>query len=153
VEQLPPGGPRWERIVRGFAALARDPARIPFLQQRLSGPGDPMRAFVTASYLMAVEPGALLGLEWGGARDSVAALPEHRLALGRPRGAARQEGGVWWREFEHARVLVNPADDARPAPWPPWCRARARAVLAARQAGIAWRPGAAHPELPQWVTP
>ena len=153
VEQLPPGGPGWERIVRGFAALARDTTRIPFLQHRLSGPDDPMRAFVTASYLMAVEPGALIGLQWDGPRESVTALPEHRLALGRPHGAAREEGGVWWRDFEHARVLVNPADGARPAPWPPWAGARRGAVLAAGHAGIAWRPGAARPNLPHWVTP
>jgi len=153
VEQLPRGGPRWEEMVRGFAALARDPARIPYLQQHLDGPQDPMRAFATASYLMAVEPGALLGLQWDGPRESVVELPEHRLSLGRPLGAARQAGGVWWRDFERARVLVNPTAQTRPAPWPSWSGGRRAATLPARRAAIAWRPGAAHEELPQWVTP
>jgi hypothetical protein len=153
VEQLPPGGPRWEEMLRDFAVLARDPARIPYLQQHLDGPQDPMRAFATASYLMAVEPGALLSLQWDGPRESVAALPEHRLSLGRPLGPARQEAGVWWRDFERARVLVNPTADERPAPWPSWGGGRRTAGLPARRAGIAWRPGATHEELPQWVTP
>lgn len=153
VEQLPPGGPRWEEMVRGFAAVARDPARIPYLQQRLDGPLDPMRAFATASYLMAVEPGALLSLQWNGPREAVTALPEYRLSLGRPLGPARQAAGVWWRDFERARVLVNPTAQERPAPWPPWSGGRRAGGLPARGAGIAWRPGAAHEELPQWATP
>ena len=153
VEQLPRGGARWEETLRGFAAQARDPARIPYLQQHLDGPQDPMRAFATASYLMVVEPGALLGLQWDGPRESVAALPEYRLCLGRPLGAARQEAGVWWRDFERARVLVNPTGKGCPAPWPAWSGGRGGATLPARRAAIAWRPGAAHEELPQWVTP
>ena len=153
VEQLPPSGPGWERVVRDFAAMASDSSRIPFLQHRLSGPDDPQRAFVTASYLLAVRPGALLGLQWDGPRESVTALPEFDLALGRPRGEARQENGVWWRDFDRARVLVNPTERALPAPWPAWSRAGAGGLLPAGRAGIAWRPGAAHPELPYWVSP
>lgn len=153
VEQLPPGGPRWEEMLRGFAAVARDPARIPYLQQHLDGPQDPMRAFATASYLMAVEPGALLSLQWDGPRESVTAPPEYRLRLGRPLGAARQEAGVWWRDFERARVLVNPTAQQRPVRWPSWSGARGATPLPPRRAAIAWRPGAAREALPQWVTP
>jgi hypothetical protein len=152
VEQLPPGGPRWEEMLRGFAALARDSARVPYLQQHLDGPRDPMRAFATASYLLVVEPGALLSLQWDGPREAVVRLPEYRLALGRPLGAARQAGGVWWRDFERARVLVNPSGQERPAPWPAWS-GPVRAALPARGAGIAWRTGAPREPLPGWVTP
>ena len=153
VEQLPAGGPRWEEIVRGFAALAGDTTRIPFLQQHLAGPDDPMRAFATASFLLAVEPGALIALQWDGPRETVARLPEQRLSLGRPLGAARQQGGVWWRDFERARVIVNPTALERPAPWPEWSGADRARALPPRRAGIAWRPGAPREDLPLWITP
>jgi len=153
VEQLPPGGPRWEEIVRGFAALARDSARIPYLQLHLDGPQDPMRAFATASFLLAVEPGALLSLQWDGPREAVETLPEYRLYLGRPLGPAQQALGVWWRDFERARVIVNPTSGELRAPWPSWCDGGRAATLPARHAGIAWRPGVPHELLPQWVTP
>jgi hypothetical protein len=151
VEQLPPGGPGWEEIVRGFAALARDTSRVPYLLQHLSGPDDPARAFTAASYLMAVEPGALIGFDWRGPRESLRVLPEYRLALGRPLGEARQTEGVWWRDFERARVLVNPTGEGRPAPWPAW--RPGGSTIPARGAGIAWRRDATHEDLPFWVTP
>lgn len=149
VEGMPPGGAAWERTVRGLAEVARDSARTPFLIHHLDGPDDPARAFVTASYLMAAGPGALLCLSYEGPRDSARRLPEQSLALGRPLGAARQADGVWWRDFERARVLVNPTERARPAPWSD--RGRGPALPAGR-AGIAWRSRPA-PALAHWVSP
>jgi hypothetical protein len=151
VEQLPRGGRAWEERVRGFAALASDPSRVPCLLQRLSGPDDPARAFAAASYLMAVGPGALIGFDWPGPRESRRVLPEYRLALGRPLGAAQRTGGVWWRDFERARVLVNPTGSERAAPWPAW--RPGRRALPPLSAGIAWRAGATHAQLPFWLTP
>lgn len=149
VEGMPPGGARWEETVRALAAVARE-GRVPFLIHSLDGPDDPARAFVTASYLMAAGPGALLCLPYPGPRDSVRRLPEQSLALGRPLGAAQPADGVWWRDFERARVLVNPTDRARPAPWPD---GRRGPVLPAGRAGIAWRPGGPRPGLVHWVSP
>jgi len=151
VEEMPAGGPRWEALVRGFEALARDSTRVPYLQHGLSGPDDPARAFVAASYLMAVRPGAYLGFHWPGPRESMRSLPEYRLALGRPLGPARSEDGVWWRDFEAARVLVNPTESERPAPWPEWSGPGRGPALPARGAGIAWRPGGDHEALPFWT--
>jgi len=153
VEDLPAGGPGWEAMLRGFEALARDSTRVPYLQHRLRGPDDPARAFVAASYLMGVRPGAYLGFHWPGRRESMRSLPEHRLVLGRPLGAARREAGVWWRDFERARVLVNPMDAARAAPWPPWSGRGRGPDLPAHGAGIAWRPAVAHEPLPFWTAP
>jgi hypothetical protein len=156
IEGMPAGGARWEELVRGLEAVARDHARVPFLVHHLDGPDDPARAFVTASYLMAAGSGALLCLPYEGPRDSVRRLPEQSLALGRPLGAAQQQGGVWWRDFERARILVNPTTERRPAPWPGTGRGPA---LPARRAGIAWQPGgpgpagAPQPRLPHWVSP
>jgi hypothetical protein len=166
IEEMPAGGARWEVLVRGLARVARDTARVPLLIHHLDGPDDPERAFVTASYLMAAGPGALLCLPYDGPRDSVCRLPEQSLALGRPLGAARQLDGVWWRDFERARILVNPTSRARPAPWPPGC-AGGGPLLPALRAGIAWRshgPAPApptgprpadppQPRLPCWVQP
>ena len=149
VEGMPPGGARWEETVGGLAAVARDSTRVPFLIHSLDGPDDPARAFVTASYLMAAGPGALLCLSYEGPREAVRRLPEQSLALGRPLGAARQAEGVWWRDFERARVLVNPTDRARPAPWPDGVGGPA---LPAGRAGIAWRSRPA-PALAHWVSP
>ena len=159
VEDMPRGGAAWEELVRGLAAVARDSARVPFLLHRLDGPDDPARAFVTASFLLAVRPGALLALPYPGPRDSVRRLPEQSLALGRPLGPARRTGGVWWRDFERARVLVNPTWRARAAPWPGPARGPA---LPPHGAGIAWRPLPAPggragalppPRLLHWVSP
>jgi hypothetical protein len=149
VEELPRDGARWEEMLRGFEALARDTTRVPYLQHTLQGPEDPARAFVTASYLMVVRPGAFIGFRWRGPRDSVRWLPEYGLALGPPLDAARVEGGIWWRDFERARVLVNPTGRDLPAPWPAW--SGGGPPLPARRAGIAWRPGVSHGPLPYWV--
>lgn len=151
VEGMPMGGAGWEEMVRGLAEVARDGARVPFLVHTLDGPGDPARAFVTASYLMAAGPGALLCLSYEGPRETVRRLPEQSLALGRPLGPARQADGVWWRDFERARILVNPTDGTRPAPWPGDGRGPA---LPARRAGIAWRQdGPPRPRLVHWLSP
>lgn len=158
VEEMPRGGAAWEERVRGLAAVARDSARVPFLLHQLSGPDDPARAFVAASFLLAARPGALLALTYPGPRESARRLPEQSLALGRPLGPARRTGDVWWRDFERARVLVNPTRRARPAPWPGGARGPA---LPALGAGIAWRalPRAADgspavpPRLRHWVSP
>ena len=103
---------------------------------------------------MAAEPGALLCLPYDCPRDSVRRLPEQSLVLGRPLGPARQEGGVWWRDFERARVLVNPTAGPLPAPWPAAGRRGRGPALPALSAGIAWRPpGSAPPRLAYWVSP
>jgi len=149
VEEMPPGGARWEELLRALAAVSRGGARTPLLVHALKGPDDPMRAFVTASYLMAVEPGAWLCLPYEGPRDSVRRLPEQSLALGRPLGPARRTGGVWWRDFERARILVNPTGRALAAPWPGRGRGPS---LPALGAGIAWRAGGRAPRLPHWVS-
>jgi len=149
IEEMPPGGEAWTERVRGLAALSRDRTRTPLLVHALTGPDDPARAFVTASYLMAVEPGALLCLPCPGPRDSARRLPEQSLVLGRPLGPARNAGGVWWRDFERARILVNPTARPLPGRWP---GAAGGPVLPARGAGIAWRPGvASSPRLADWV--
>ncbi len=151
IEEMPWGGPRWEALRRGFEQVSSEPGRFPWLQHTLSGPDDPARAYVTASYLLSVQPGAYIGFHWPGPRESVRSLPESRLRLGRPLGPATSRDGVWRRDYARATILVNPTGSDRPAPWPEW--SGGGPPLPAHGAGIAWRPGAPHEPLPGWVTP
>lgn len=147
IEEFPQGGRAWVEMHRGFERVSAEPGRETMLLQAVDAPDDPERAFAAASYLMGAKPGAWLGYYFPGGRLAAQATPEHRLALGRPLGAAREQGGVWFRDFEHARVLVNPTDEPRTAPWP----GREGPALAAHGAGIAWRGSAGRVELPQWT--
>jgi hypothetical protein len=151
VEDVPMGGPAWEEIVRGFQALAREPGRVPWLQQHLSGPDDPSRPFATATFLLAVEPGAWLGLDWR-PKEAMTRAPEYDLELGRPLGAARRQGAIWWRDFERARVLVNAGLLPGAAPLPA-SSARRSFLLPGHRAALAWRPGAPRIALPGWIVP
>jgi hypothetical protein len=56
------------------------------------------------------------------------------------------------RDWERARVLVNPGGPASPVPWPSWSGASSTPLPPGR-AGIAWRPGAARVVLPDWIGP
>ena len=146
IEDFPLGGAGWLDLHRGFEQVAADSSRTTMLMQGIRGPDDPERAFAAASYLMSVRPGAWLGYHWPGGRLAQRAVPEHRLALGRPLGPARERSGVWYRDFERGRVLVNPIGRARPAPWP-----SGGPALPALGAGLAWRGPGAPPSLPQWI--
>jgi hypothetical protein len=144
IEEFPRSGAAWSEMLAGFAKVGDQAGRTTMLLQHLDGPDDPSRAFVTASYLMAANPGAYLGFRWDGPRESIRAVPEYQLRLGAPHGpAVRANGGLWWRDWDRARVAVNPTDGT--LEWP------GGGSLGPHQAGIQWRPGADRVALPDWV--
>ncbi|HET7225226.1 MAG TPA: putative glycoside hydrolase, partial [Candidatus Eisenbacteria bacterium] len=141
IEDLP-AGEGWEDMVEGLARVNEQPGRTTMLLESLDNAQDPKRAFIAASYLLAAKPGAYLGFHWSGGRSGVGRVPEYDLELGRPAGAMSHADGVWWRDWDRARIAVNPGAEPRPAP--------GGGTLPPHSAGIAWRTSD-HPALPDWV--